>query len=339
MSTKPFKLAIVGFRHGHIGGQVSAAQQLDNLELVATCEEDADARAALEAQNLGVPVYDSYEKMLDEVDCDIVGTGDYFSIRGQRSITALQHGKHVLSDKPLCTSLEELDTIEALSSEKNLHVGCQLDVRGNGTYRRLRRLIGDGELGEIHALSFGGQHPLNLGSRPGWYFEPGKQGGTINDIGIHAFDFIPWLTGQAFDEVIAAREWNARAPQFPAIREAAQFMLTLQNGCGVQGDVSYLMPDSSGFSQPQYWRISVWGEKGMAECNLHGAIDFYRNGDTEKNEIAPDEGDGMIPIKAFLQEIAGDENLELTTAEVLHSSYVALTTQKAADEKLTCVKL
>jgi predicted dehydrogenase len=338
MSNTTLKLAIVGFRHGHIGGQVAAAKELDNLELVATCEENAEARAALEAQNLGVPVYDSYEKLLAEVDCDIIGTGDYFAIRGQRAITALEHGKHVLCDKPLCTNLDELDTIKVLSSEKNLQIGCQLDVRGNGTYQRLRRLISDGELGEIHALSFGGQHPLNLGSRPEWYFEDGKQGGTINDIGIHAFDFIPWLTGQAFSEVVAAREWNARAPQFPAIREAAQFMLTLENGCGVQGDVSYLMPDSSGFSQPQYWRIDVWGDKGMAECNLHGAIDFYQNG-KEKQEVAPDEGDGMLPIKAFLQEIAGEENLELTTAEVLRASYVALSTQKAADKSLTYVKL
>jgi len=339
MSNTPLKLAIVGFRHGHIGGQVSAAKELDDLELVATCEENAEARAALEAQNLGVPVYDSYEKLLAEVDCNIIGTGDYFAIRGQRAITALEHGKHVLSDKPLCTNLDELNTIKVLSSEKNLQVGCQLDVRGNGTYRRLRRLIAEGELGNIHALSFGGQHPINLGSRPEWYFEEGKQGGTVNDIGIHAFDFIPWLTGQAFSEVVAAREWNARLPQFPAIREAAQIMLTLENGCGVMGDVSYLSPDSLGFSLPQYWRISVWGEKGVAECNLHGAISLYLNGDTEKQEVQPDEGDGMIPIKAFLQEIAGEENLELTTAEVLRASYVSLTTQKAADESLTYVKL
>lgn len=339
MNNQPLKLAIVGFRHGHIGGQVNAAKELDNLELVATCEENAEARAALEAQDLGVPVYDSYEKLLAEVDCDIIGTGDYFAIRGQRAITALQQGKHVLSDKPLCTDLDELKTIKALSSEKNLQVGCQLDLRGNGTYRRLRRLIAEGGLGDIHAISFGGQHPLNLGTRPAWYFEPGKQGGTINDIGIHAFDFIPWLTGQPVSEVVAAREWNARLPQFPEFREAAQIMLTLQNGCGVQGDVSYLMPDSSGFTQPHYWRISVWGEKGMAECNVHGAVDYYQNGNAEKQQLPEDPADGLIPIKAFLQEIAGGAKPELTTAEVLRSSYVALSTQKAADEKLTYLNL
>jgi predicted dehydrogenase len=337
MNTTPHKLAIVGFRHGHIGEQVTAARELENLELVATCEEDAEARAALEAQNLGVPVYDSYERLLHEVDCDIIGIGDYFAVRGQRAITALQHGKHVLSDKPLCTSLDELNAIKVLSSEKNLQIGCQLELRGIGTYRRLRRLIAEGELGEILAINFGAQHPLKLDNRPGWYFEDGKHGGTINDIGIHAFDLIPWLTGQPFSEVIAAREWNARLPQFPTFREAGQMMLKLQNGCGVLGDVSYISPDSFGFSLPHYWRISVWGEKGLAENCLRGEVDFYQNGCNEKQQLPADEGDRYIPIKAFLDEIDGNENPELTTAEVLRASYVSLTTQKAADEKLAYV--
>jgi len=31
------------------------------------------------------------------------------------------------------------------------------------------------------------------GTRPAWYFEPGMHGGTLNDIAIHALDFIPWV--------------------------------------------------------------------------------------------------------------------------------------------------
>ncbi|MEZ4683286.1 MAG: hypothetical protein R2932_54665 [Caldilineaceae bacterium] len=55
----------------------------------------------------------------------------------------------------------------------------------------LRNLIRSGLIGEIHAINFGGQHPLMLDTRAAWYFEPGKHGGTINDIAIHAVDAIP----------------------------------------------------------------------------------------------------------------------------------------------------
>ena len=58
-------------------------------------------------------------------------------------------------------------------------------------WRKLREIILSGELGEVASIHIDGQHPLNPSVRPGWYFEPGKHGGTINDIGIHAFDFVP----------------------------------------------------------------------------------------------------------------------------------------------------
>ncbi len=97
--------------------------------------------------------------------------------------------------------------------------------------------------------------PLILGKRPAWYFEPGKHGGTLNDIGVHAIDLIPWMTGRSIVEVTAARAWNARVPQFPAFQDAGQMMLKLDNGGSVMGDVSYLNPDAASNYTPrsQYW--------------------------------------------------------------------------------------
>ena len=57
--------------------------------------------------------------MLDEVECDAVGVGDYFAKRGSIAIEALKRGKHVISDKPLCTSLDELAQIRELSQAKS----------------------------------------------------------------------------------------------------------------------------------------------------------------------------------------------------------------------------
>jgi predicted dehydrogenase len=137
----------------------------------------------------------SFGRLLGEVDVDAIAVGDYYSRRGAIVIEALRRGKHVLSDKPVCTSLTELEEIEALLRTTKLSLGCQFTLRGSGVLRRARRAIAEGKIGPVHALAFKGQHPLNYGTRAGWYFEPGQQGGTINDIAIHAIDLIPWLTG------------------------------------------------------------------------------------------------------------------------------------------------
>jgi predicted dehydrogenase len=278
--------------------------------------------------------------MLDAVECDAVGTGDYYAARGPILIEALRRGKHVISDKPICTRLDELDEIEKLARANNLSVGCQLDMRANGVLRRLKRFIGAGELGEIVALSFGGQHPLMWGPRPAWYFEEGKHGGTINDIAIHALDLIPWLTGLPFQTVNAARNWNARVPQAPQFRDAAQMMLTMKNGAGVLGDVSYASPDSFGYGFPLYWRVTVWGDKGVAEFAYNArTLKVFLNGEDAAREMEGDESAPGEYLESFLKEARGEKDVSLSTDEVLRAARVSLLTQQAADENRTNVEL
>jgi len=45
-------------------------------------------------------------------------------------------------------------------------------------------------------------------------------------------------------------------------------MLRLSNGCGLLGDVSYLMPGPMGYTMGQYWRVTVWGAKGLLETSM-----------------------------------------------------------------------
>jgi predicted dehydrogenase len=91
---------------------------LPTTKKLSVCEEHAATREELKGQYTFT--HTSYQALLDEVDVDIIAVVDYYTIRGQRVIQALEHGKRIIADKPLCTSLAELDTIEALSSEKGI---------------------------------------------------------------------------------------------------------------------------------------------------------------------------------------------------------------------------
>jgi len=62
----------------------------------------------------------TYQDILDDSNVDIVAIGDYFGIRGEMVMSALQSGKHVICDKPICTNLHELDVIESLALENGL---------------------------------------------------------------------------------------------------------------------------------------------------------------------------------------------------------------------------
>jgi predicted dehydrogenase len=271
--------------------------------------------------------------MLDQVDCDILAVGDYFACRGSLVLEALMRGKHAIADKPLCTRLSEVVEIERLTREKGLKVGCMLTMRGSAQMTGARDLIRAGRIGEIHAITFGGQHPLMLGSRPAWYFEEGKHGGTITDIGIHAIDAIPWVTGLEFRTINAARCWNAFAPQYPDFQDAAQMMLTMDNGCGVLGDVSYFAPDRLGYRLPQYWRTTFWGREGLIEIAAtadHITVIGAQDEEIRQEPLPPAKKGAYLC--SFLDDIAGrrPEN-ELDTAAVLKSIKEAIKIQQAAD--------
>lgn len=333
------KIAFMGFRHAHIFDLYPRAKDSSDYDVVAACEEDAETRRQLLESGKAEITFDSYEKMLSEVDCDVIAVGDYFGKRGEIIIEALSRGKHVLSDKPICTELEQLKKIEALSAAKGLKVGCMLDMRDSGLFLRMREIVQSGRLGEIHAVSVGGQHPLMPGTRPSWYFEKGKHGGTINDIAIHAFDAIPWLTGLEFDEVTAARSWNAFAPEFPHFHDAGQFMLKMSNGAGVMGDVSYFAPDKLGYKLDLYWRMTIFGREGVAETdwNAKGVTVVGRNSETIE-VIAPCAPNPGGYLKAFAQHVKG-EDTPLTTADTFKASRIGLLTQKAGFDNTAHIAL
>jgi predicted dehydrogenase len=335
------KLAFIGFRHGHIMGLYHAAVEHPRIEVVACCEEDAQTADKLRKEGTVKLTHDNYRKMLDEIECDAVAIGDYYSKRGPVAIEALERGKHIIADKPLCTSLADLERIKALSQQKKLAVGCLLDMRSGGAIRTVRRLIGEGVIGEVQTIMFSAQHPLLYGSRPMWYFEEGKHGGTINDIGIHAFDALPWITGRKFTQVVAARGWNARLPQHPFFQDCGQFMLKLDNGGGVMGDVSYLAPDGCGYTVPQYWRITFHGPGGVLECaGSRSPILLARPGDKEIQTVPSDPGQPNSVLESFLRETSGEGGeLSPSTAEVLEASRISLMIQRAADEDRCQVEL
>src|SRR5437016_952050 len=141
------KLAFLGFRHGHVMGLYKSAIAHPRVEVVAACEEDPSAAAALVGVKL---THRSYEEIYRDVAFDAIAVGDYFGRRGEIIIDALRRGKHVISDKPICTKLAELEQIEALAREKRL--GCLLDLRDHGPFLTMRRLIRDGAIGEVHTI-------------------------------------------------------------------------------------------------------------------------------------------------------------------------------------------
>ncbi len=323
------KVAFAGFRHGHIETLYKRILSDPEFEIAAGCEENEEAAEAAKFRGIKIN-YSSFETMLKNADFDILAVGDYYGIRGKRAIAGLNAGKHVIADKPLCTSLDELQKIRRISTEKKLAVGIMLDMRRNKNVAAVRQLINNGVIGRIHQIQFTGQHQLSWGSRPTWYFEPGKHGGTINDIAIHGTDLVEYLTGHRITELISARAWNAFADKAPGFKDSAQGMFALDDGCGVIFDVSYAAPASC--KTPFYWHFSIWGEKGVLDFHsTSNGITQYICGNREGKVIPPAEPTCDY-LASFLTNVEGREDV-WNTANFLSITETTLRLQQMSDMK------
>ena len=331
------RFAFAGFRHFHVLEMYKLVTERRDCRLVAAAEDDP--QAAIAAREQGVELtHDSLDALFAVAETfDAVVVADYYSRRGAVALRALRAGKHVISDKPPCTTLPELDQIVAEATTRGLQVGCMLGNRFSSPLRTLKKYLH--KIAPVETVTFMGQHPLLYGSRAGFYFEDGKHGGTLNDIAIHAADVLPWLLGTKWVEVVAARIWNRRLPQHPRFNVCGQVMLRMEDGTGVLGDVSYLSPDSQGYTVPQYWRFTLHGHKGILETSItQGAVKLWADGaDTEEAlPLEPDDPGGYLT--AFLNAVARKPAV-LTSAEVFHATRTALLAQVAADTGETHVTI
>lgn len=322
------KVAIAGFRHDHILELVGNTRQHPGLELVGCAESNEDARQRTIERDIQVDWSDPFE-MIEKLPCDIVGIGDVYAKRGAIAIAALKAGKHVIADKPLCTSLAELAEIRRLAVEKSLSVGLMLPLWSSPNAQTARKTIMDGKIGEVQSVIFTGQHPLNYGTRADWYWQENMQGGTINDIAPHGVDLVEYITGLKFAGTCCSRCWNDHFPEVPHFKNGAQFMAKLENGAGVMADVSYF---ACHFFQKSYWRFTVWGTEGWLEfANAEPGVSFTCKSNNMTTRLYPEKS-GTDYWQEFLKEIGGTAPDYFNTRHILDMSETALKIQQAASQ-------
>ncbi|MBQ3528500.1 MAG: Gfo/Idh/MocA family oxidoreductase [Clostridia bacterium] len=186
---------------------------------------------------------------------------------------ALNAGKHVYCEKPLCTTADEAVEIAELAKEKGLICAVVFNTRFLLPVLRAKELVSEGRIGEV--LSFQGRFLHSSATDPekkaGW-----KQnrdvcgGGVLFDLGSHTIDLIRWICGEEFTSVsglsqiayktrigVNGEEWNTNAD------EAFYLTATLENGaCGTitVGKIMQGTNDDHSFE--------IYGTKGSVAFDL-----------------------------------------------------------------------
>eukprot|EP00443_Scrippsiella_acuminata_P021380 CAMPEP_0115219206 /NCGR_PEP_ID=MMETSP0270-20121206/26793_1 /TAXON_ID=71861 /ORGANISM="Scrippsiella trochoidea, Strain CCMP3099" /LENGTH=761 /DNA_ID=CAMNT_0002633185 /DNA_START=70 /DNA_END=2356 /DNA_ORIENTATION=+ len=192
-------------RMGIVGTGAMGKEHIRNIELlgedvaVVSAVADSDARARREAleelgaKSSGCKVFERYADLLscDQVDAVVVCTPNFQHIEVLR--LAIPTGKHILCEKPLCTTVQDCEEVERLLDEHASVRGIfmtGMEYRWMPPIQRLIRETDSGSLGPLHTVTIREHRFPFLVKVDNWNRFNRYTGGTLVEKACHFFDLM-----------------------------------------------------------------------------------------------------------------------------------------------------
>jgi predicted dehydrogenase len=162
---------------------IPAMQQGEYTSVVAIASRD-ESRAKDAAARLGIArAYGSYEELLGDSEIDVIYNPLPNHLHVPWSIRAIEHGKHVLCEKPVALDAAEALTLAAAAARTGRRAQEAFMVATHPQWVRAVELCRSGALGEVRAclgaFSYDNDDPHNIRNVPAW------GGGGLLDIGCY----------------------------------------------------------------------------------------------------------------------------------------------------------
>ena len=207
-NTRPIGIGVIGC------GKITATRHVPEYAKNSDCRlvgyfDFVKERAEALAAEYGGTVFSSVEELLacDEIGAVSVCTAN--ATHAEITIAALAHGKHVLCEKPMATTLEECRAMVSAATAADRRLMVAQNQRLAPVHTRARALIAEGAIGTPLSVKtcFGHSGPDNWSVDPGtgnWFFDRAKSAfGAMADLGVHKIDLVRYLLDDDMQSVTA----------------------------------------------------------------------------------------------------------------------------------------
>lgn len=202
------KYALIGC--GRISTNHIKAAVANHLEIVAVCDvvpehmEAVLAKHGLERDG-SIHRYTDYKEMLEKEKPVFVAIATESGLHAEIALYCIEHGVHVIIEKPMAMSMADADRIVALAEEKQVKVCACHQNRFNLSVQEMRRALESGRFGR---LSHGSIHVRwnrnkDYYTQAPWRGTWAQDGGCLMNQCIHGIDLLRWMMGDEVDEVYA----------------------------------------------------------------------------------------------------------------------------------------
>jgi predicted dehydrogenase len=203
-------------------------QEQDDVTVRHMCDLDPARLAWAAARYPAIHITAQFEELLDDPDLDAILLATPVHTHFELAEKALRAGKHCFVEKPLAGSVADADVLVDLAAETGLTLMCGHTFLYSPAVRTVKRLIDDGELGEIYFVS---SSRVNLGLHQ-------RDASVVWDLAPHDFSILLYWLGERPEWVSAI----GRASVVPHVTDIAFIDLSFPSGVLAHVELSWLAP-------------------------------------------------------------------------------------------------
>jgi predicted dehydrogenase len=259
MSQDAVKVGIIGLgRWAKV--LTRAAAKSNQLKIVTGFSRSKEKRDAFESE-LGVPAAANMAEMLANPEIK----GVILTVPNEQHLPVAAEvakaGKHVYTEKPIASTLEEGLQIEALQRTYGITVTVGHSARLMAGMRKIHEAIDSGELGKVAFIeaNFSNERALELTPKTWRWYKDKAPGGPLSQLAIHMFDVVYYLGG---DMVEASSMASKLSPVGAEVDDQSMTLIKFADG-----KLAYV---GSCWTSPGIFEVRVFGSKGL----MHYEIDF-----------------------------------------------------------------
>lgn len=196
-----------------------------------------------------IPVFNDFDKMLDEVKPDTVIIATKDSEHDYYIIRAMNHGCDVICEKPLTTTFEKAILIKETQEKTGKDIKVTFNLRFHPFFKRVKEIVSSGAIGKILSVHFEWMLDTNHGADyfRRWHREYKNSGSLLVHKSTHHFDLVNWFIEE---DPVCVNAFGTRRFYGPVRSERSERCLTCpyKNKCEFYFDINAFESDVTLYS-------------------------------------------------------------------------------------------
>jgi predicted dehydrogenase len=227
----------------------------------------------------------------------------------EMALFALEHGKHVLCEKPMAMSVAEAEEMTAAAAKTDRLALIDHELRFLPGRLEAYKMLRSGEIGKVrHAkYNFRASYRANEQAPWTWWSDIEQGGGALGAIGSHVVDSFNWLLGTGIESVFcqlaaAVKERPNRDGAMTEVTADDEAMMVVRFADSELTDSATGMISVAMAEPPEYQnRIELFGTEGSMRIDQRGDLFVSKltAGEWTRVEMAYGRGVEGVPDTGF----------------------------------------